>query len=49
MYFAGGYQTLNDNNNFVIKHKNEIVVGNKGSKLDNITYDGNIATDKTGE
>ena len=36
----GGYQTLNDNNNFVIKHKNEIIVGNKGSKLDNITYDG---------
>lgn len=36
----GGYQTLNDNNNFVIKYKNEIVEGNQGTKLDNITYDG---------
>ena len=47
----GGYQTLNDKNNFVIKHKNEIIVGNKGSKLDNITYDGDriYFPDKTGE
>ena len=36
----GGYQTLNDNNNFVIKYRNGIVEGDKGTKLDNITYDG---------
>jgi hypothetical protein len=36
----GGYQTLNNNNNFVIKHKNQIIEGDKGTKLDNITYDG---------
>ena len=36
----GGYQTLNNNNNFVIKHKNKIIEGDKGTKLDNITYDG---------
>lgn len=36
----GGYQTLNDNNNFVIKYRNEIIEGDKGTKLDNITYDG---------
>ena len=36
----GGYQTLNDKNNFVIKYRNEIIEGDKGTKLDNITYDG---------
>ena len=36
----GGYQTLNNKNNFTIKFKNEIVEGDKGTKLDNITYDG---------
>ena len=36
----GGYQTLNDKNNFVIKYRDDIVEGDKGTKLDNITYDG---------
>jgi len=36
----GGYQTLNANNNFVIKYRNGIIEGDKGTKLDNITYDG---------
>jgi len=37
---SGAYQTLNDNNNFVMKYRNEICTTDSGTLLDDIKYDG---------
>ena len=37
---AGSYQTLNDNNNFVMKYGNEVCTTKAGTPLDDIKYDG---------